>query len=242
LLSRWCGPAQRFVILTTGRTGSELLVSLLNSHPRIACGGELLKEGRAFPNRYVESRAAMAGLRGADAYGWKLLLNQFRAPAGTVPGIGDPDSYPARLHAMGYQAILLVRENPVHQALSAIRGSQTQFHHRRADTTEFAPLTADPVALMASTWILEGDSHALESSVATLPHLRLTYESDLLDPATHQTTVDRVCDYLGIQSAPVRTDLVKVAPPGLRQSISNFEEVAELFRGTRFGSYLDEGQ
>lgn len=242
LISRWAVPPHRFAILTTGRTGSELLVSLLDSHPRIACAGELLHEGRAFPNQYVAARAAMARLRGMEAYGWKLLLSQYRNPGGIVGGIGDPDKYPARLNRLGYRLILLERQNPVQQAMSFIRAAETQFHHHRGDRAEFAPTAVDAVTLMAATWIIEADTAALGRSLDSEPHLRLTYEDDLLDPGRHQATVDRVCDYLGIDSAPVRSDLVKIAPRRIRAMVSNYDEVSELFRGTRYASYLGDDE
>jgi len=239
LISRWCAP-RRFVILTTGRTGSELLASLLDSHPRIVCAGELLKEGRTFPTQYVEARAGMAGLRGMEAYGWKLLLSQYRNPSGTVRGIGDPDTYPARLDAMGYRLILLARRNLVAQAMSSIRAEQTQFHHYRGDRTAFTPTEVDPVTLMAFTWVREAETTALIETIGAVPYLRLTYEDDLLDPACHQDTVDRVCRYLGMDSAPVSSGLVKVAPRGVREMVTNFEEVMELFRDTRYAGYLED--
>jgi hypothetical protein len=93
---------------------------------------------------------------------------------------------------------------------------------------------------MAATWIIESDTNALNECLGSVPHLRLTYEDDLLDPPSHQVTVDRVCGYLGIDSAPVRSDLVKIAPRRIRDMVSNFDEVEELFRDTRYGSYLDE--
>src|SRR5205807_7362425 len=140
LLARLCAPSRRFVIMTTGRTGSELLVSLLNSHPGIRCGGEILRDGRAFPHQYLAARAAMAGLRGMNAFGWKLLPGHFRNPGGTIRGIGDPTKYPARLNAMGYRLILLLRGNPVQQALSFISGADRQFHYSKASNDGFEPI------------------------------------------------------------------------------------------------------
>lgn len=144
-------PSRRFVIITTGRTGSELLVSLLDSHPQIRCGGEILRDGRAFPHRFVAARAAAAGVRGAKAFGWKLLLGHFRNPGGTIRGIGNPDQYPARLAEMGYMPILLERRNPVKQAISFIIGADRQFHYRNGSRDGFDPITIDPVRLMAAT-------------------------------------------------------------------------------------------
>jgi LPS sulfotransferase NodH len=245
LISRWCTPSSRFVILTSGRTGSELLVSLLDSHPRIRCAGELLKEERAFPHRYLSARAAMARLRGFETFGWKVALNQIRSlgnPGAGLRGMGDPRQYPARLHAMGFRLILSTRRNPVDQALSGLRAMRDGFHHRAGAHPTFAPFAVDPVDLMTLTNILEGDASRLGTMVASVPHLRLTYEDDLLDSACHQATVDRVCDYLGIASAPVASNLVKVAPRTLRASVTNYDEIMDLFQNTRYATYLDDDE
>ena len=242
VLSPWCVPRCRFVILTSGRTGSELLTSLLNSHPRIRCAAELLKEERVFPHAYLAARAAMARLRGFDAFGWKLALNQFRSLAALGAGrrgVGDPDRYPARLHEMGFRVILSTRRNPVEQALSGARAIQSTFHDRAHERPKFSPFEVDPVNLLALTHIFEADGAALAGMVESVPHLRLTYEDDLLDPTRHQATVDRVCGYLGLASAPVASDLVKVAPRGLRASVTNYDEVRRLFQATRYAHYLD---
>ena len=65
------------------------------------------------------------------------------------------------------------------------------------------------------------------------------YEDDLLDSVAHQTTVDRVCEYLGIDSAPVTAGLRKANPRQTREIIANFDEVRKLFASTRYASYFD---
>jgi hypothetical protein len=239
LLSPYCVPSRRFVILTAGRAGSELLVSLLDSHPRIRCASEILKDARVSPNRYVAARATMARIRGIDAFGWKLVLSHFRAPDGTVAGVGDPATYPARLAGAGWRLVVLVRRNPVRQAISFIVGADRSFHYRRGDRVDSAPITIDPVRLLAATWIIESETQVLLDFVDRVPHLRLVYEDDLLDPSGHQSTVDRVCDYVGVEVASVRTELVKPATSRLRDLMANFDEVRGLLGSTRFASYLE---
>lgn len=239
ILSPYVVPSRRFVILTTGRTGSELLVSLLDSHPRIRCASEILKDARASPSQYVAARSAMAKIRGADAFGWKLLISHFRAPDGTVAGIGDPATYPARLVDGGWSLIVLLRKNPVRQALSFVVGSERKFHYRRGDSADHAPITIDPVRLLAATWILETETDVLLDFVDGVPHLRLVYEEDLLDPSRHQATVDQICDYVGVETAPVKTELVRPAKSRMPDLMANFDEVRGLFGATRYARYIE---
>jgi hypothetical protein len=54
----------RFVIVTTGRTGSELLASLLNAHLKVVCESEILALWKRFPIQRILSRSVRPGLRG----------------------------------------------------------------------------------------------------------------------------------------------------------------------------------
>ena len=62
----WAGIARvlrfprRFVILTSGRSGSELLASLLDAHPAIVSEGEILQRPRRYPTAYLRGHALRA--------------------------------------------------------------------------------------------------------------------------------------------------------------------------------------
>jgi hypothetical protein len=43
-IERWCSGGVRFLILSTPRSGSTLLVNIMASHPRIKCRGEILNK------------------------------------------------------------------------------------------------------------------------------------------------------------------------------------------------------
>ena len=51
-----------------------------------------------------------------DARAGAENIEIIRDLGGTIRGIGDPTQYPARLNAMGYRPVLLLRANPVQQA------------------------------------------------------------------------------------------------------------------------------
>jgi LPS sulfotransferase NodH len=230
LLSPWYTPATRFVIVTVGRTGSELLSQLLNSHPQIVCDGELQSGLPRFPARYVRAAAARARLAGAEVYGWKLLVGQFR----DVHGIRRPECYVTELSEAGYRVILLERRDHLQQSISWYRALATGFHHHRGEEGAFSQYEIDPQLLLSSTAKNEEATEWLRRAVADVPHLTLVYEEDLLDAADHAATVERVCRWLDVAPGPTSTDLVKVAPRSTRDMISNWDEVVLAFRDTRF--------
>jgi LPS sulfotransferase NodH len=228
-------PARRFVILTTGRTGSELLVSLLDSHPQIMCDGELLGTRRAYPGQLIESRTALAGLRGVQAYGFKLLRDHLLAH-----NIADPAGYLRRLVTRGFQVIVLERRDLLAQAVSYVRASgQGRYHFTAADRPAFEPERVDPMEVIAFMFSIEHAMGFARSTLAEVPHLTFYYEDDLADSCRQQATVERVCEYIGIPHAPVRSDLVRITPPALADQVLNFEELTRALAGTRYECWLN---
>jgi LPS sulfotransferase NodH len=217
------------VILSVGRTGSELLVSLLDSHPLIVCDGEVLNPRPRFSDHYLAANAARAGLRGARAYGWKLLQGQ-------IPN----DGYVSRLHNRGYRIIFLERRDLVQQAISFIRAERIGYHHRRDDNATYPALHIPAVEVLVAAYFCDQGAAVVRSMVSQVPHLALVYEDDLADGALHQGTVDRVCRYLGLPSAPVASDHVKITPRRTRDMVTNFDEIAALLNESPYAVYLGD--
>lgn len=238
LLARWAMPPRRFVIVTVGRSGSELLVSLLNSHPEIVCEGELLATTHASPTQFVRARAVEARLRGARAYGWKLLVGQFRNLRTT--GEGDSDQLVHRFFQDGFGIIHLERRDHLQQSLSWHRAQQSGYHHDHLMTAAFAPEKVDPTTLLWATYANAEASEFLKRLVAPLPHLHITYEDDLLKTSCHQATLDRVFAYIGLETAPAKTDLVKITPQQTRDMVTNWDEIVALFRHSRYSDLVSD--
>jgi len=234
LAARWLQPPARFVIVTPGRSGSELLTDLLNSHPGITCEAEILRERIGQPERFVDGRAAKAGLAGAQAYGFKIHCGHFG-----YQFLRERPGYPARVAASGGQMIFLRRDNLLAQAISSTIANRTQWHWRRSDGVTFAPLEVDPVEVLMMCFLFEESDEYLKDRLAGLPHLTLTYEEDLLEPPAQQATVARICARIGVPPAPTASDHVRFTPRRLAETITNWEAVAELVRPTRFARFLE---
>jgi LPS sulfotransferase NodH len=235
VLHRLAAPASRFVILTTGRCGSELLVSLLNSHPQISCDSEILGIRRIAPLRLIESRAALAGLRGARAYGFKMLPRDLQAGAD-----GDPAGRLRELHRRGFAMIRLERRDLLQQAVSHARASAGEYrHHRHSERAAFTAQPVDPVGVLAAMFILELEARLLASALDGIPHLRLFYEDHLLEPGRQQETVDRIAGELGLAARAVASELVRVTPRRTRDLVSNYDELARAVAATRFARCLE---
>jgi LPS sulfotransferase NodH len=235
LLAPWRTPDRRFVILTVGRTGSELLRQLLDSHPGIVCDGELLDVRPRFPRRYVDGAAVRARRGATEAYGWKALGAHLAGVRST-----DPHRFLAALHEDGYRLLMLERRDYLQQSISWYRVQFEAFHFRQGDQVQFTPSEIDPQVLLRASAENEAAADRLRELVGDLPHLPLVYEDDLRDPAVRAMTMVRLCDYLGVSRQDMTSDLVKVTPRRTRDMVSNWEEVTAAFRGTRFAHLVED--
>jgi len=234
-------PAKRFVLVGTGRCGTELLVHFLQSHPDIVCDGEILSDRTIrFPAQYVDYRAMRARLAGARAYGFKLLMQQLHDGRTYL----DWRSYFTSFAGEGGLIVLMARRNLLQVAVSYVSaGMRGVYHVRRGskEASEAAPaVNLEPVALLVFVYRLHREVETAREALASLPHLSLVYEEDLEDPRRHQVTTDRVTDALGLDRVTASTDLTRIGSPRLRDRLENYEDVARLFRETPFAGFLEE--
>ena len=232
---RWLQAPRRFVIVTPGRTGSELLTDLLNTHPGIVCEAEILHDRLALPESFVAGRATKAGLARAGAYGFKLHCGHFGYQV-----LRERPGYLNRLSAKGFHIIFLRRNNYLAQAISSTIALRTRWHWREEDHAAFTALELDPVEVLMMAYLFEESDHFLSAVLQGLPHLDLIYEDDLQEPSAQQATAERICAQLGLPGAPVRSDHVRFTPRRLSETVKNFDEIADLIRPTRFAGFLEE--
>jgi LPS sulfotransferase NodH len=234
--ARWLQPDARFVIVTPGRSGSELLTDLLDSHPGICCEAEILRQRYLLPEQFIAGRAAKAGLGGASAYGFKIHCGHFGYQV-----LRERPGYLRRLSDSGAQLIFLRRENLLAQAISSTIANRTRWHWHRRDSADFTPFELDPVEVLMMAFLFEESDQYLRDLLYELPHITLIYERDLLEPECQQATVDRIADLLHLPHAAAVSDHVRFTPRKLSDTIANYEAVADLIRPTRFAPFLDEG-
>jgi LPS sulfotransferase NodH len=234
-LSRAQAPTTKFLIFGLSRSGSTLLVTLLNSHPQIHCEDEILHHRLLFPLTFVTSRAALFD---DQAYGFKLLAYQLR----NVQRIRDQQAFLKELAARDFKLIYLGRRNLLRWALSNLYARhRAQFHHWRSVDGE--PVTKRMRVDLAELggWLSGGEQMEayISGLLADLTYLRLVYEDHLEDRTQHQPTVDRVCHYLGLAPARVRTDLAKITPTDLPALVENYQEMVDFVSDAGYGRYLD---
>jgi hypothetical protein len=226
-------PTTKFLIFTIGRSGSSLLVDLLNSHPEIHCDNELLERKLIFPKRYIKYRETVA-MR--DVYGFKLNTYHF-----DVQKIKSPISFVSELHATGYKIISLKRRNLLRQSISHLYAlHRYKFHQRKSRGEQKHMRMQIDIEKLGRDLNFFSDHNEIEDNILTyFPYYRIYYEDDLQDEKCHQSTVDRITDYLEISKFNVCTDYTKTTPTNLSSIIDNLDDVFDFVRKTEYAKYLE---
>jgi LPS sulfotransferase NodH len=223
-----------FVILCTGRVGSELLVSLLDSHPDIRCWSELFSKGTDAPDEgFVHSEeddpiryfSELAADCDASSLGFKLPRSSIEAHAAALGFLDDAE----------LRVIRLTRENLLAQVVSAALAFKSGFWRQRGGEEAYAAEThhVDPVRCKRALANLEAREQELDRLAGGHPVMRLTYEQ--LVGGSELEAVQRFC---GVAPRALSSPHRKLRTLPLREAIENWDELSAELRGTRFERYL----
>ncbi len=226
------GDYQPFVIVTRSRSGSNLLVSMLDGHPQTHVEGELL--GRVWGGSVdgILDRLFRSYPSFVTAVGFKYFYYH--------PVDGDPEqAWRALERREGLRFIHLTRRNllriEVSRRLAASTGTWSQ---RRPASTRFK----EPVHLTAPDLERRFEVTRRHEAMARArfgrkPWFELSYEDLIADPAGRASDVQR---FLGLDVQSVRSPLVRQNPEPLSALIANYEALAADFRDTRWASFFEE--
>jgi hypothetical protein len=230
------GPSIRFVIYGQGRSGSSVLLDLIGSHPDVYCESEIFNRKVAArllrPWDYLQARAALSP---KPAYGCKMKIYQMTDDQ----GIEDPHRFMLDLHEDGWKVIHLVRKDLFRKALSlVIAETRGQFLDRKGGGSGIDSITVNPYRLEEAMRQRREADLAELAALEAVPHVRVTYEDDLLDGTKHQAVSDRVLHYLGLESAPVETRYTRTSRGHVSEYVSNYGEVHDHLSRTQFADLL----
>ncbi len=233
-------PGNKFVMYTRGRTGSTVLTELLNCHPEIFCDVEIFnyiycRTRIRFPQQYIKSCSKRASIYGKDVYGFKVKIAQLRIEH----KYKNYDKILSDLSEDGWKFIHLKRVNFLRHKLSSLIATETKiFHLRNGDTSEQRKITVDFGTILEGITYGEEVERTEEENLRNIPHIKVIYETDILDNSKHQETADKCFKYLGLKSFPVTTDLKRITTDKLQDMILNYDEIERKLKGTRFEKYL----
>jgi LPS sulfotransferase NodH len=248
-----------FMIFATQRTGSNWLMTMLDSHPAIASYDELLEGtgsdwGRPdvefFDPYYARHRKRDHPLARAR---WLFrYLNKLYSPRQGTEAIGMKLMYnelwynPLVLIYMmrrRVRVVHLVRMNHLDILLSEETArARQQFHAWKGDVIEMPTVTLDPKKVISRLKTLEYCVKIARCILALLPikHFDVTYEDLSANPPL-------VYDIVAFLEVPTRPELPTLASRLMKlntyrkpELIENYTEIERALKGTRFERFLAE--
>lgn len=228
-------PINKFVIFAQARTGSILLGSLLNSHPKIFCDGEIFSvwnKNLFFPFQYIQCHATRRENR---VYGWQLKIDQLILLQRT-----DPQQFMFHLQKSGWKIIYLRRANLLRQAISElIARSRDEW----ADTTK-TPLRnlrihIDCNRLLDLIKYREKMLRQEENALKNLLYLPVVYEADLLQSQRQQETLNCIFNYIGLSSISVKTKYFRTTSDRLSDFVQNYDEMVSAVKQTDYYRFIE---
>lgn len=224
---------KKFFIFAQGRTGSQLLCHLLNSHPSIFCDLEILYHPVWFPQLYIESKCLIAP---QPIYGFKMKIYQLTQQQ----KIETPQKILENLYADNWKIIYLKRENVFRQALSNLVAIQRNIWHKskRNSKTQKDKISVDCDRLFKMMNARKDFLEEEQKIIANIPHLSINYESDLLDTRKHQITCDKIFEFLDVSSIKVNSNIDKTTSKNLSDFIQNYDEVYARFAKTEYAELV----
>ena len=246
--------ADKFVVLTTNRSGSEWMMSTLNSFPNVFAHSELflprpqVSEGKwnsdfAYP-RFVESKVEGPAIRPFSVFSY---LNTFYSMPGKVgfklmyKQLGLYPEILVYLLKYRVRVIHLMRQNHLDVMLSyAVKAKLGRSHLLAGQSApdELRVQLDTRTLLRKLAWLQEQQNIARRLlKFSGLPHVEVIYE----DLFRNHTLFLRIADFLSIdaeQQIP-KSALTKIRKEGHREVIRNYDEVKEVLVNSKFSGLLE---
>ncbi len=249
------GPPQGihpFLVLGAERTGSNMLVEALSSHPQITCAGELfnpraiesgevywlpdcrsdreeLAQLRAAGPRTLHTRLLEDGAKAAASWvGFKLLYFHGLASKGVLSHL---------VNVKGLKVVHLLRADRLRRWLShhkanlfdswyAVKGSEPAGQDAQA-----APLQLDLMKTVGDFAYIELMEDQYRAIFDGCDMIELDYESLTSDRSATQL---KLGEFFGVELGELRSRSRKTGVHGLDRAIGNLEALREAMQGTRW--------
>ena len=227
----------RFIILSQARQGSTLLQTILNSHSQIKFEGELFQDksmikrfGKPisqlvkhhFSLSYINFLASHSN---KEHWGFKLILNQ-------VP---DPLEFIKNAHESGYELIDLRRHNGIEVALSACIASKSgKWFMNNSREQHQNPIYIEPELFLMRLTHYEEQIALQNELIKNKNHFRVSYEDDLKTPEKRVEFCKRFCDHFKIPREDMQGVTIPSDEKKYHERVSNYNELIEHIKLTRF--------
>jgi len=225
----------KFFIFGQGRSGSNLLVDLLNSHPDIYCDRELLNNFRVarknkvfrvliklFPYQYIKY---YLNKNPGKIYGFKLMIYQLMGYK----------KIQKKLFDQKWKIIHIKRDDVLQQTFSAIIAEKSGKYLRTNNDDEDKNIfNIEPRRVFDGILYRTRDLEREKNILKDLKFLEINYEKDLANSNKWKETTERVFKFLGTYPVDISSSTLKTNSVANEKRISNYEEIMEYLKETQF--------
>lgn len=222
-----------FIVLTRSRTGSNLLLSFLNSHPNIFCEGEIFARLHGADPMTRLGRSFGKQPRHIHAKGLKIFY--YHPLDADARGLWDELERRSDI-----RVIHLTRENILRTLVSRkIAGVRDAWTGTRFDRADFADKQVSFTVEDLETGFTQTREWEIEATrrFSAHPFISLSYEALVADSTA---TYHRLLEFLGMPGGDPHTGLRQQNPEKLRDLISNYDELKRSFTGSRWESLFED--
>ncbi len=224
---------RNFILFGRGRSGSTLLVQMLDANPAIGCLDEVLRFTTLAPVAMVEREL---GALTKPIRGFKLLSYQVR----TLHNARQARALRDWMAAPDVKVFHLYRENVLRHALSNIYARERFAYHSTDNrATKIDRIHVAPDELFK--W-MRGSLELLEwekTYLGDLDREQIRYERDLSTPDRQADALDRVSRSLGVDPVPSQVPLRKVTPKDYNAFVENWDSLRDAIAASDFRDYLE---
>jgi hypothetical protein len=216
-----------FAIVCEGRSGSNLLVDLLQSHPDIECAGELyhpvvgtFKDHQALTDRQFLDH---------QVYRTAKPIRGFKMPINWI--LERPDTI-REFRIDQYKIIRLDRENLFDQFLS-LKLATLNANWCSDTTYDLQRIRVDPWEWLEFAGVRRGVIWVMDTLCQPFARFRITYEQLLTEHA--QTAL---LQFLGAAPMPLQTRKIRMRTKPVDEIVENYDELAQMFKNSPHAAYF----
>lgn len=234
--SRWTGHKNysKYAVVTSPRTGSNYLMSLLSSHDNIHAYGELFNQIKDRSCRELWENTFSKKLKHVKAVGFKIFYDHPLASQ-------DREVWDLLKSDHNIKIIHLVRENPVRSQLSLLIAYKTKIWGL-TPTMEDISIEKRKVKIDVEAFIdniRETKRHQKEAELAFRKHpfYQVTYEKLVEDQAT---VMNGIFNFMEVPKRRTNSNLRKQNSEKIKDLVQNYEEFKSKLYNTEFSLHLDD--
>ena len=222
----------KYIIITYARTGSNLLMSYMDSNQEVEAKGELFRSLDGKSCRQVWDEFYAKKNKMIKAAGFKLFYNH---PFNT----DDREVWDFIADDPKIKIIHLVRKNKLRTFVSGEIAKKTDkwtLKSKDSFSLQDKQITIDFENFVGRVKKIYDFEEKTRKDYANRPYLEVSYE-DLVDDK--EKTMKSVFDFLGVSSTPVKSGYKKQNKETLAELVTNYDDFREKLAGSKYASLLD---